>query len=189
MAIVLLYLKALWRQWRTLLMGGSLTALALIFGLATGKNIATGMGWILLGMTFIGASYGAWNEERQKVEKLEAEKVQAPTAGERKKQNLARLSEYLRVGKSLWSAFPSDESPSEQVDGWKRALLEWQKDTFENLNVVSPAAADKFLDATNMPTGAFYAKLHTFAQGEYRFLCRQLENLHHIVDHCDAYFA
>jgi hypothetical protein len=63
MANVWLYLQALWRQWRTLLMGGSLTAGALIFGLATGKNIATGAGWTLLGLTFVGASFGAWKEE------------------------------------------------------------------------------------------------------------------------------
>ena len=58
-----LYVKALWRQWKALLMGGSLIAIALIYSLATSKPINQPWGWGLLGATLFAASFFAWRED------------------------------------------------------------------------------------------------------------------------------
>ena len=57
-----LYFAALWRQWKALLMGGSLTAVIVVYSLATGKQVALPFGWAVLGLTLFTASYLAWRE-------------------------------------------------------------------------------------------------------------------------------
>ena len=61
------YLKALWRQWKVFLTGGSLIAVAVIYSFATAHAVNKPWGLGLLVATFILASFGAWKEEHQKV--------------------------------------------------------------------------------------------------------------------------
>jgi hypothetical protein len=67
--LVLRYLKALWKHWRTRIMGGSLMALAAIW-LITGNTIWPKIGMFIVGATFLAASFGSWNEERETADRL-----------------------------------------------------------------------------------------------------------------------
>jgi hypothetical protein len=61
-----LYLKALWSQGKVLLTGGTLMALMAFWALATGESLPYNVGLLILGLTFIGASFLAWKKEHDK---------------------------------------------------------------------------------------------------------------------------
>jgi hypothetical protein len=71
-ALVWLYFKALWRQWKALLMGGSLVAAAFIFQLATARPILEPWGYGLLVATLLATSFLAWKEEYQNAQTTKA---------------------------------------------------------------------------------------------------------------------
>lgn len=62
------YLNALWREWRLLLTGGSIIAVLAIWSFATGKPIPQKFAWLILGVTFIVASFMTWRREASRRE-------------------------------------------------------------------------------------------------------------------------
>ena len=61
------YVKALWAQWKVLLTGGSVMALVAIWALATNRGLPYSAGWLILGITFVAASFLAWRHENEHV--------------------------------------------------------------------------------------------------------------------------
>jgi len=68
------YAKALWRQSVPLLTGGGLMALLAIYGLSTGATLPQNIAWLVLGLTFIAASFLAWRKEEAEKDALMNEK-------------------------------------------------------------------------------------------------------------------
>ena len=64
--MVRLYLAALWHQWRTLVMGGSLATVVAIWQFATARSVAFAPGAAIILTTFVATSFYAWREERER---------------------------------------------------------------------------------------------------------------------------
>ena len=67
------YLKALWREGKALVMGGSVFALIAIYGLATNKSVPVNIGYAVLGVTFVLAGFSAWRKESQEKTRLQGD--------------------------------------------------------------------------------------------------------------------
>jgi hypothetical protein len=57
------FVAALWREWKVLLTGGSIVAVLSLWNLAGWKPLPHDVNWLVLGMTFILASFAAWRRE------------------------------------------------------------------------------------------------------------------------------
>jgi hypothetical protein len=58
------YLDSFWREWRTLLIGGSIMALVALLALGANKPIPAVVNWLIVGLTFLLASFSSWRRER-----------------------------------------------------------------------------------------------------------------------------
>jgi len=56
------FLRALWREWRVLLTGGSIVAVLVLINLG-GRSIPRKVNWSIIGITFILAAFRAWRNE------------------------------------------------------------------------------------------------------------------------------
>ena len=57
------FLRALWREGKALIMGGSLFAVIAIWGLTTGKSVPVNVAYGAIAVTFIWAGFLAWRKE------------------------------------------------------------------------------------------------------------------------------
>jgi hypothetical protein len=57
------FLRALWRQWKVLLTGGSVMALLAMWTLVHGQHLPDGVGWLVVGLTFMLAAFFSWRSE------------------------------------------------------------------------------------------------------------------------------
>src|ERR1019366_5312598 len=57
------FLRALWREWKTLLTGGSIVALIALGELTGHKAFPNSVNWLILGFTFVVAAFLSWREE------------------------------------------------------------------------------------------------------------------------------
>lgn len=74
-----LYLLALWRQWKVLLTGGSIMAVVAIWALFTNRGLPYNLGWLILGLTFIAASFMSWRREYERANAAEMTQNARPT--------------------------------------------------------------------------------------------------------------
>ena len=51
------FLRALWREWKTLLTGGSIVALIALWELTGHKAFPNSVNWLILGFTFVVAAF------------------------------------------------------------------------------------------------------------------------------------
>jgi hypothetical protein len=58
-----LFLYALWDEWKVLLTGGSIFALVAAWSLTTSRPIPSAVNWLILGLTLILAAFLAWRKE------------------------------------------------------------------------------------------------------------------------------
>jgi hypothetical protein len=54
------FLWALWREWKTLLTGGSIIALLFLWQIATRKIVSQNINWLIVGLTLILAAFLSW---------------------------------------------------------------------------------------------------------------------------------
>lgn len=57
------FLRALWREWKALLTGGSVIAALALWQMSTGRSVARRMNWLIVGLTLMLASFFAWRRE------------------------------------------------------------------------------------------------------------------------------
>jgi hypothetical protein len=84
------YVLALWAQWKVLLTGSSIIALAAIWALLTGRALPNTVGWLIVGITFIAASFLAWRREYE-----QARAVQTTRSPREERQ--ARIARWRRM--------------------------------------------------------------------------------------------
>ena len=86
-------------------MGGSLSAVAVIYGFAAGKSVPKWVGWSILTGTFVAAGYGAWKEPQKQLDALR---------DERRRGLRLRISDVVVQRKStppVWLAVDIENSP------------------------------------------------------------------------------
>jgi hypothetical protein len=57
------YIVALWREWKALLTGGSIIALASLWMYSHSKPIPANVNWLIVGLTLVLASFLAWRKQ------------------------------------------------------------------------------------------------------------------------------
>lgn len=67
------FARALWRQWKVLLTGGSLMAVVVIYSFASAQAVTRPWGAAILAATFMAASFGAWRGEFLRNKAIDAE--------------------------------------------------------------------------------------------------------------------
>src|SRR5213594_4083700 len=76
------YLAALWQEWKTLLTGGSIIAVANLLGLITRTSLPSNVNWFIVGLTLVLAAFLAWRKQLREAEqwRLAAADAQAASA-------------------------------------------------------------------------------------------------------------
>jgi hypothetical protein len=57
------FLRSIWREWRSLLTGGSVIAILALWNMAGGRSISQSVNWLVLGLTLVLAAFLAWRRE------------------------------------------------------------------------------------------------------------------------------
>ena len=65
----ILFVAALWHEWKTLLTGGSIIALVTVWSLSSGKPLPQTVNWLIVGLTMMLASFLSWRKQWMEADK------------------------------------------------------------------------------------------------------------------------
>ncbi len=144
------FFHALWNEGRAQLMGGSLSAIVVIVGMATGKQVIGVAAWILLALIFLHGAANAWSKEHERAESLARDVDEFTNLKPR-----IEITEYESLG-SPFALHVDLVNPGVEPVGFEK---DWLVD-------VTLADGRKFLDGVGYLDG----EITSLKQGE-RFKC------------------